>query len=63
MARDLDEEIRKLRQEIGYIDNAIAYFERLETQLAAKQKRLAKADKRKCGTLLPMRQKTGSERS
>lgn len=63
MARDLDEEIRKLRQEIGYIDNAIAYFERLEAERAVTNKRLAKAESQKSATLVQMRRKAGSERS
>ena len=63
MARDFDVEIRKLRQEIRDIDNAIAYFERLEAQLAVKDKRPGKAGGPKSGTLLQMRQKAGSERS
>ena len=61
MARDFDVEIRKLRQEIRDIDNAIAYFERLEAQLAVK--RPAKAGGPKSGTLLQMKRKSATDRS
>jgi len=61
MARDFDAEIRKLRQEIKDIDNAIWYFERLETQLAVKSKRQGKAGGPKSGTLLQMKRKAGTE--
>jgi hypothetical protein len=61
MARDFDVEIRKLRQEIRDIDNAIAYFERLEAQLAVK--RPGKAGSPKSGTLLQMKRKSGTDRS
>jgi hypothetical protein len=63
MARDFDVEIRKLRQEIRDIDNAIAYFERLEAQLPVKSERPGKAGGSKSGTLLQMKQKAGSDRS
>ena len=67
MGRDFDGEIRKLRQYIQDIDNAIAYFERLEAQLAVTEKRPAKAGNPKSARLLEMKQqpkqKTGSERS
>jgi hypothetical protein len=38
MGRDFAEEIRTIRQYIRDIDETIAYFERLETQLAVKDK-------------------------
>jgi hypothetical protein len=38
MRRDFDQEIRQLRQDIHDIDIVIAYFERLEAQLAGKEK-------------------------
>jgi hypothetical protein len=63
MARDFNEEIRKLRQEITDIDNAIAYFERLEAQLAVKDRRPGKAGGPKSGTLFQMKRKSGTDRS
>ncbi len=63
MARDFDVEIRNLRQEIRDIDNAIAYFDRLEAQLAVKDKRPGKAASPKSGTLLQMKRKSGSKSS
>ena len=56
MARDFDEEIRKLRQEMKDIDNVIAYFERVEAQLAVKDQRPGKTGRPKSGTLLQMKQ-------
>jgi hypothetical protein len=61
MARDFDEEIRKLRLDIRDIDNAIWYFERLETELAVKAKRPGKTGGRKSGTLLQMKRKAGTD--
>lgn len=61
MARDFDAEIRKLRQEIEDIDNAIWYFERLETQMAVKGKRPGKTGSLKSGTLLQMKRKAGTD--
>jgi hypothetical protein len=63
MARDFDSEIRTLRQEIREINNAIAYFERLETQLAVRDKRPGKAGSPRSGTLLQMKRKTGTDKS
>jgi hypothetical protein len=63
MARDFDVEIRKLRQEIRDIDNAIAWFERLEAQLAVKGERPGKAGGPKSGTLLQMKRKSGTDRA
>ena len=63
MARDFDMEIRKLRQEIKDIDNAIAYFERVEAQLAVKDKRPGKTGRPKSGTLLQMKHEAGTDRS
>lgn len=61
MARDFDEEIRKLRQEVKDIDSAIWYFERLETQLAVKGKQPGKTRSPKPGTLLQMKRKAGTD--
>jgi hypothetical protein len=63
MARDFEVEIRKLRQEIKDIDNAIWHFEQLEAQLAVKDKRPGKTGSPKSGTLLQMKRKSGSDRS
>jgi hypothetical protein len=63
MARDFDVEIRKLRQEIRDVNNAIAYFERLEAQLAVKVERPGKASHSKPATLLQMKRKSGTDRS
>lgn len=63
MARDFDEEIRKLRQEMKDIDNVIAYFERVEAQLAVKDQRRGKTGRPKPGTLLQMKQETETDRS
>ena len=63
MAWDFDMEIRKLRQKIKDIDNAIWYFERLEAQLAVKVKRPGKTGGPESGTLLQMKRKSGSDRS
>ena len=67
MGRDFAEEIRKLRQYIRDVDNAIAYFERLEAQLALKDKDRGEGHSPKSGGLVPIKQqikqKTGSERS
>ena len=60
MARDFDEEMRKLRQEMKDIDNVIAYFERMEANLAAKDKLPGKTGRPKSGTLLQMKHEAGT---
>jgi hypothetical protein len=63
MARDFDEEIRKLRQKMEDIDNVIAYFERAARQLPVKDKRSGKSVRPRSGTLLQMKQEARTDRS
>jgi hypothetical protein len=63
MRRDFDEEIRQLRQDMHDIDIVIAYFERLEAQLAVKDKRPGKAISEEAGTLLHVKGKPGTGKS
>lgn len=52
MERDVEEELLRLRQKMRDIETAIAYFERLEARLPAKDRGAAKA-----GTLSRIKKK------